>query len=277
MDYSGFTQQDFIEIIEEKDRHIQFIAFELEQLKRAIFGSKSERFIPAVSPDQLQMFATDQPSPVEMEIKQREELVKVKQKHKTKPVRQKLPGHLRREEQIIEPPVDVSSMRCIGQEVTERLEMTPAQCYVRKIVRPKYVDSQGQIHIATLPGEAFPKCIAGTSVAAQVAVQKYVDHLPLYRQSKIYARQQIDLSRSTLNAIIKRGATLIKPVYEALHQKIMSSDYLMADESSLRVLTKDHPEGSIKGCMLVKVAPQEKLAFLQYIKTKEKRNIYQSY
>lgn len=273
MDYSTLSAEDFIQIIEQKDRTIQLLKYELEQLKRAIYGSKSERFIPEVSPDQMDIFGTTTVPVEEAEVSSTE-VVTLPKKKKKKPVRQKLPSHLKREEKIIEPEVDTSSMRCIGKQVSEKLEVRPVQFYVRKIVRPKYVDQHGNIHIADLPSDPFPKCIAGASVGAQVAVNKYVDHSPLYRQSKIFARQDIILPRSTLNGIIRRGSALIISIFKKLHQKAMASDYLQADESSLKVLTKDHPDGNIKGCMLVKVAPEEKIAVLEYIRTKEKINLY---
>ena len=275
MDYSTISLQDLIPLLEEKDRRIQYLEYELAQLKRAIFGSKSERFVPSSSPEQMQMFGHEQPATVEV-IEEEQEVVRKKKGKKKKPVRQKLPAHLAREEQMIEPEVDVTHMRCIGQEVSEKLEMTPIHFYVRKMVRPKYVDASGQIHIAELPSDPFPKCIAGASVAAQVAASKYVDHSPLYRQSKIYARQDIHLPRSTLNGLIRRGSGLLGPLHDLLNQKVMSSDYLQADESSLKVLTKDNPNGSMKGCILVKVAPREKIAVMEYIRTKEKVNIYSS-
>ena len=274
MDYNTLSKEDFIQLLEQKDRTIQYLKYELEQLKRAIYGSKSERFIPEVSAEQIDIFG--HPPPVEVEEVSPRRAVPVPPKKKKTPVRQKLSPQLKREEQIIEPEVDLTNLRCIGEQVSEKLEVRPVQFYVRKIVRPKYVDEQGNIHIADLPSDPFPKCIAGASVGAQIAVNKYVDHLPLYRQSKIFARQDINLPRSTLNGIIRRGSALLTSLYKKLHQKAMASDYLQADESSLKVLTKDHPDGNIKGCMLVKVAVEEKIAVLEYIRTKEKINLYSS-
>ena len=276
MDYRTISPEEYIPLLEERDRRIQYLEFELAQIKRAIFGSKSERFKPAASPEQLQMFGSEHNAVAQGKEQDGAADTKKTVKKKKKPVRQKLPAHLKREETIIEPQGNIAEMRCIGQQVSEKLEMTPIQFYVRTIVRPKYVDAQGQIHIADLPGDPFPKCIAGASVAAHVAVSKYMDHLPLYRQNQIYARQDIDLARSTLNGIIRRGSELIRSIYERLNQKALASDYLQADESSLKVLTKDHPDGYIKGCMLIKVAPEEKIAVMEYIRTKEKINLHHS-
>ncbi len=119
--------------------------------------------------------------------------------------------------------------------------------------------------------------MASSSLAAHIAVNKYADHLPLYRQSKILARQSIDLSRSTMCGIIRKGAVLIQPIYEAMIKKAMNGDYLMADESSIPVMQKNEKKEKVKkGCMLVKVAPNEKIMVMEYIKTKEKQNIVNS-
>ncbi len=90
----------------------------------------------------------------------------------------------------------------IGEEVSERLDFTPSTLFVRQTVRPKYVvrfaDQPDQLRVADLPLEALPKSTAAPGLVADVIVSKCVDHLPLYRQEKRYARQGVDLSRSTL-------------------------------------------------------------------------------
>lgn len=271
MNYRGLSEAEYIKIIEKRDAQIRHIQFELDQLKRAVFGSKSERFVSKTSNNgQLDLFG----NPAEQQEEEEKKVpVLVHVKKKKKPKRKKLPDHLERKIEIIEPEVDTSEMRCIGEQVTEKLEVVPAKLFVRKIVRPKYVDGQEQIHIAEMPAEPFPKCMAGSSLGAQVAVQKYVDHLPLYRQSKIYKREKIDLARSTLNDIIRRGSHLLLPLWKVLKKEVLRQMYLMADESSMRVLNKDSEKGSFKGQMLMIAAPVAKLAIMIYIKTKEKNKI----
>lgn len=277
MDYSTLTKSALTEIIQQRDlenkeqaRQIEYLKFELEQLKRALFGSKSERFVSSGQDGQLDIFNKEKTAQDSVETV----TVAAHQKKKKKPKRKKLPEHLERETFVVEPEVDTTTMRCIGEEVTEKLEVIPAKLYVREIKRPKYIDQSQKIHIAEMPSEPFPKSIAGASLAAKIAVDKYVDHLPLYRQSKIYGRDQIELARSTLNNIIANGHRLLKPLYEKLHAIIQEQQYVMADESSIRVLNKDNEKGSLKGCMLVMAAPEKKLVLMQYIKTKEKKNIY---
>lgn len=161
-----------------------------------------------------------------------------------------------------------------GEQVTEKLAIVPAKVYVEKTVRPKYKDQQGVFHIAELPSDPFPKGIASPSLAAHISVSKYVDHLPLYRQRKIWERQSIDLPRSTMCGIVRKGVELLRPLYESMASRLMISHYLMADESSIPVMGSDSKERKTrKGCMLVKVAPMEAITVMQYIKTKEKSRI----
>jgi len=272
VNYSGLNKEEYVQLLEIQQRKIQHLEFELKQLKRAIFGSKSERFVGNSSnghPGQLNLFEGEskEPEPFEKIV------VPEHEKRKQKPKRKKLAEHLAREVEVIEPEADTAKMRCIGKQITEKLEAVPTTLFVREIQRLKYIDQQGKIHIAAMPNEPFPKSIAGPSFAAKIAVDKYIDHLPLYRQSKIYAREQIDLSRSTLNNIIARGNRLLQPLYEAIKRNLLLQQYLTADESSIRVLNKNTEKGSIKGCMLVMASPTKKLVIFQYIKTKEKANI----
>jgi len=272
MELKALSKSDLIQIAQRQQRQIDKLQFELDQLKRAIFGSKSERFVPT-PPEQTSLFETEQAEYVETEP------VEVTSQPATKkrkpPVREKINGSLPRQQSLIEPQVDTTGMTKIGEQITEKIAITPPKLYVVQIVRPKYVDAEGQIHIGPY-SDPFPKSNTHSSLAAHVAVQKYVDHLPLYRQSKIFARQEANLPRSTLNDMIIRGAKLLQPLYERLSTKVMESEYLQADESSIPVLTKDKPGSTMKGCLLAKLAPLADLVVFDYIKTKEKSNILTS-
>src|SRR5690606_5667036 len=160
-----------------------------------IFGAKSERFVADDS--QLNLFET----PNEVSNSKTEEVTYTRGKHnkeKNQPKRSELPAHLPRKEEIIEPQYIEEGSRRIGEEITEILEYNPANVYVRIIVRPKYAKAQNNgVLIAELPTLPLPKSNAGASMLAHISVSKFIDHLPFYRQSKIFKRQQLNIAEST--------------------------------------------------------------------------------
>ena len=173
---------------------------QLSELRRLIFGSKSERFIASeIEASQLGLFQEDNSKET---IVEKEEIVYTRNKPKEKkvPVRTVLPAHLPRVEEIIEPASLADNAVKIGEQVTEVLEYNPAKLFVRKIVRPKYaIKNQNKIIIGELPSLPLPKANAGASLLANILVSKFVDHLPFYRQRQIFKRQQFEVSDATLS------------------------------------------------------------------------------
>ena len=150
-----------------------------------IFGSKSERFIQE-DPGQLSLgLDIQQQETPEIETEDLSFTRKKPSKKKDSPVRLPLPSHLRREEHIIEPDVDVTGAKKIGEEVTEVLEYTSGKFHVVKYVRPKYaLSNEGGIVIGELPSLPIPKGNAGPGLLAHLMISKFVDHLPFHRQVK---------------------------------------------------------------------------------------------
>lgn len=154
-----------------------------------------------------------------------------------------LPAHLPRIETVI----DVDSTVCpccsgalhrIGEDVAERLDIIPAQFRVLVVRRPKYACRTCEDVVAQAPAAA--RLIEGglptEATVAQVLVSKYADHLPLYRQARIYARQGVALDRSTLADWVGRAAFLLKPVHQRLLDRLKASTRLFADETTCPVL-----------------------------------------
>jgi transposase len=154
-----------------------------------------------------------------------------------------LPAHLPR----IEMMVDIEDHSCpccrnalhrIGEDRSERLDMIPAQLRVLVVRRPKYACRACEEVVVQAPAPA--RLIEGglptEATVAQVLVSKYADHLPLYRQSQIYARQGIILDRSTLADWVGRAAWLLRPVHERLLATLKTSTKLFADETTAPVL-----------------------------------------
>jgi transposase len=154
-----------------------------------------------------------------------------------------LPGHLPR----IEMTVDIEDKTCpccrgllhpIGEDVSERLDIVPAQFRVLVTRRPRYACRSCEEAVAQAPAPArlIEGGIPTEATVAHVLISKYADHLPLYRQAQIYARQGINLDRSTLADWVGRAAFHLRPVHERLLGHIRSSTKIFADETTAPVL-----------------------------------------
>ena len=149
--------------------------------------------------------------------------------------------HLSRIEEIIAPEVTCgcgAERHIIGEDVSERLDIVPAQFRVIVTRRPKYACRFCEAGIVQAP--AKPRLIEGgiptEATIASVIVSKYADHLPLYRQSQIYARQGVDIDRSTLAFWVGKAAHELKPVHDALLAHLKTSSKLFMDETPAPVL-----------------------------------------
>jgi transposase len=135
----------------------------------------------------------------------------------------------------------------IGEDVSEKLEYEPARFVVVETARLKYACQhchEGVVE-APAPPQAVEKSLAGEGLLAHVVVSKYVDHLPLHRLEGIFAREGIDLPRSTLCGWVADVATALTPVGEQLRREITAADYLQTDDTSITILGDDG--GSFKG------------------------------
>lgn len=212
---------------------------QLDDLRRMIFGQKSERFISDVVSNQLSLGLEGQKQKVEEKNQPETQTISYTRKKKKEPSRQALPDHLPRAQQIIEPEEDTTGMKLIGEEITEILAKQPSRLFVIQFIRKKYAKADGSgIVIGKLPSRAIQKGLAHEMVLADILVSKYVDHLPLYRQAKIFAREGVKIATSTMNDWVKASCKLLEPLYEALKKDILLNDYLQVDESPIKVLDR---------------------------------------
>jgi len=180
--------------LSEKEAKIVQLEHENKQLKKLIYGTKSERFkseeVPA---EQGNLFADPQEEqPI---VEATEQITYTRKKNSTHKGRNTLPAHLPVREEIIEPEEDTSDMVKIGEQITETLEYTPASLVKLIRIRPKYVrktesdqlDGQ-QVIIAPMPSRPINKCIAEPSLLSHMVVSKFIDHLPFYRQIQMFKR-----------------------------------------------------------------------------------------
>ncbi len=244
-----------------------YLKQELAQLKRMIFGSKSERYVSTDTGQlSLDLDLRDQ-EPGKVETEQVSYTRKKADKQKGKAVRLPLPSHLRREEIVITPEGDLEGAKKIGEEITEILEYIPGKFYVEKYVRPKYLLPENkEIVIGELPSFPIPRGNAGAGVLSHLLISKFVDHLPFYRQVQQFKRQNITIAESTISGWFTASCRLLDPLYNVLIKKVQQSNYLMVDETPISVLTSQKPGSTHKGYHWVYYSPQDKLVCFDYRK-----------
>lgn len=246
----------------------QSLKTQLSELQRIIFGSKSERFVPLID-GQIDLFTGTSLSEQAKEQKQQISYTRtVSTKEKQKPIRTEIPSHLPRIEEIIEPQKIAPGSKKIGEEITEILEYNPANIYVRKIIRPKYAKPKNTgVVIAPMPSLPIPRSNAGAGMLAQIAISKFIDHLPFYRQIQIFKRQRLIISPSTIGGWFNATCHLIAPLYDVLEKHILhNNNYLQADESPIGV-QDSHKKGTLhQGYMWLFRNPENKLVLFVYHK-----------
>ena len=250
------NQQLEAEVVELKE--------ELKELRRLLFGSKRERYVPEVNPAQLSLLpdqAKVSPHLSEPQLYWRKATESL---CATPPSRKVLPAHLPRVEIVLEPDVDTTAMKKIGERISEELDYQPAKLFVRRYVRPRYVSEQEDFHIAALPNRPIDKGIPGPGLLAQILMDKFCDHLPVYRQVQRYERLGVKLSESTLGGWLASSSELLTPLYEALRQCILDQIYLQADETPIPVLDKKKKGKTHRGYQWAYHSPEVHLVFFDY-------------
>jgi transposase len=161
--------------------------------------------------------------------------------------RQPLPPHLKRERIVHDLAEEEKhceacrqDLRPIGEESSERYEYIPAQLTVVEDVCKKYACAC-TVRTATKPPQPIEKSTAGASLLAQVIVAKTADHLPLYRQEKIFARHGVDISRKTMGGWMAQCANLLNPLYAAAKEVLFQSKVIGTDDTSVKVLDPKLP------------------------------------
>ncbi len=143
------------------------------------------------------------------------------------------------EEAKVCPETDAQLVK-IGEEVTSKLAHKPGSFFIRQIIRPKYAlpqKSEGGVLTADLPESLLTRCQADESLLAEILVRKFGDHLPLYRQSEIMAREGVNISRQILCQWVLRAGTALKPLYNEMLSHILKSNNIFYDESPVKMLS----------------------------------------
>ena len=129
------------------------------------------------------------------------------------------------------------ALKSLGEDVTEELEYVPGRFIVNRIVRPRLACTCCEtFHQAALPSRPIERGRPGPGLIAHVLVNKYADHSPLYRQSRIFEREGFDLDRSTLADWVGKSTTLLEPLAEAVARHVLKGQALFADDTPVKLL-----------------------------------------
>jgi len=239
---------------------VQSQAYQIETLKgqlaahqRARFGSKSEtldqRAFDLSEDAEIEAAAEAQKATLASNDDDADQ--PTKRKHSRKP----LPDHLDRVDEVLSPGEACSdcggNLRQLGEDVTEELEYIPGRFVVRRIVRPRMACSSCEAFSqAPLPSRPIERGRPGPGLLAHVLSSKYCDHLPLYRQSAIYAREKVDLHRSTLTdrrpsvvclqtmrGWVGRSTALLEPLADHIGKLVRAGPALFADDTPVKMQT----------------------------------------
>jgi transposase len=215
---------------------IEKLRHQLAGMRQHRFGSRSEAL------DQLALILEDEeiaasaqaPAPDDAEADQ-------PAAQKDKPRRKPLPGHLPRNETTLSPGNACGAcggaLKTLGDDVTEELEYVPGRFVVNRIVRPRMACTCCEtFHQAALPSRPIERGRPGPGLLAHVLVNKYADHVPLYRQSQIFQREGIDLDRSTLADWVGKSTALLEPLADAVARHVLKGQALFADDTPVKLL-----------------------------------------
>ena len=186
--------------------------------------------------------------------------------------RNPLLDHLPVEEIVLEPTEDTTGLKCIGKEITDKLELIPAILFIKRYIRLKYIKPEDEHNleckgiIADLPSFPIEKGIAGASLLAQIMVDKYVDHLPIYRQVQRFSRENVHIPANTINGWQDSISRLVLPLFEKHKQLVLGQGYLQVDETPIRVLDKNVKGKTHQGYYWVYNSPLQDAVLYDYPK-----------
>jgi transposase len=228
-----------------RDAKIEKITFELARLKAWRFGAKTE----SMNAEQREIFeetlAADQASlEAQLEALQAQAGPKPapeKRPAKRQPKREAIPAHLPRVDELVEPENTTCScgegMVRIGEDISERLDVIPAQFFARRQIRGKWVCKCCQVLVQEPAApQVFDNALPAPGLQAHTVISRFVDHLPYYRQEQINARAGVHTPRSTLAAWSGQTGAQLLPLYEAHRDFVLSSRIVHADETPIALL-----------------------------------------
>ncbi len=228
----------YVATLNSRTSEIERLVLLVEKLQRMLFGAKSEKVLRQIGQLELQLEEMQAASAIE----ESEAVAPADRPAPAKPFRRPLPERLPREVHTHMPgheacPDCGGKLRELGEDVAEMLEYVRASFKVLRHVRPKLsCDACDRIVQAPAPSRPIDRGLAGPGLLAHVMVSKYAGHCPLYRQSDIYAREGVDLDRSTLAGWAGATSELLAPLVEAVRGHVMAASKLHAGDTPVPVL-----------------------------------------
>lgn len=248
-----------------KDEQIEIFKEENDILREALRLARAQRFasqsekLPSNQSElfnEVEVLAAVEEKVVEADI------IEIQAHKRNRSKREPLPAHLPREEVVIDLPEnekicakDGTTLKEIGTEVSEQLDIIPAQIKVIRTIRKKYVCpccEDANIKTAPLPERILPKSNATAGLLAYIATSKYVDALPMYRQEKIFKRYGIDIPRNTMCRWMIELTDKLTPLYNMMEEDLLLSDYVCCDETKVQVLNEDGKDAQDMSYMWVR-------------------------
>jgi transposase len=227
------------EELDSRSARIEHLKLMVEKFRHMIFGRKSEKLVLKL--EQLE-FELEEDETTQAEAEAISERVSPGKEPKPRSERKPLPEHLRREEVMHKPDSDCcpdcgGGLRHFGDDVSEQLEYVPESFKVIRHVRPKFACTGcDRVVEAPAPSRPIERGLAAPSLLAHVIVSKYADHLPLFRQSEIYARQGVEISRSTMAGWVGAASDLLGPLVDAIGKHVFAGRKVHADDTPMPVL-----------------------------------------
>jgi transposase len=225
--------------LDSRRARIEHLKLMVEKFRHMIFGKKSEKLVLKL--EQME-FELEEDETTQAEAEAIAERISPPKEAKPRSERKPLPEHLKREEKMHKPDSDCcpdcgGGLRHFGDDVSEQLEYVPESFKVIRHVRPKFACTGcDRVVEAPAPSRPIERGLAGPSLLAHVIVSKYADHLPLFRQSEIYARQGVEISRSTMAGWVGAASDLLSPLVEAIGKHVFAGRKLHADDTPMPVL-----------------------------------------
>ncbi|BCO08952.1 transposase [Desulfolithobacter dissulfuricans] len=273
-------KQILIEVLERHDRETSILHEQIRHLRALLFSRTSEKTPVVNNKVQLPLFDMPEPS----EVEPADPGVEVAGHTRRKRGRKPLPEDLPRVEVVhdLEEQDRICGCGCeltrIGEEVSEQLDIVPARVQVIRHIRPKYAcrncegvqDEGPTVKVAPPPAQIIPKSIATAGLLAHILVAKFVDHLPFYRQEKLFARIGVELSRASMCNWAMQVAKACQPLLNLLQEEVLAGSYIHADETTVQVLKEPGRKPTSKSYMWIfqRGDPDRQVLIYQYHPTR---------